>query len=111
MNLFNSPNHSGRTMALRFTQPLTEMSTRNLREVRVKGGRRARLTPSQSSVSRLLQGSVTGVLGSHPPLVNLTPVERKCYWAYYRTRDRPSNNLTLNTRYVKTLQICKLTTV
>jgi hypothetical protein len=27
---FNLPNHSSRTMALRLTQPLTEMSTRNL---------------------------------------------------------------------------------
>jgi hypothetical protein len=30
LNFFNSPNPSSRTMALGSTQPLTEMSTRNL---------------------------------------------------------------------------------
>jgi hypothetical protein len=30
IRFFNSPNHSNRTMALGSTQPLTEMSTRNL---------------------------------------------------------------------------------
>jgi hypothetical protein len=38
-------------MALVATQPLTEMSTRNLPGL--KGGRRLRLTTSQSSVNRL----------------------------------------------------------
>jgi hypothetical protein len=42
---------SSRIMALRSTQPLTEMSTRNLPGV--KGGWRVRLTTSPSSVSRL----------------------------------------------------------
>jgi hypothetical protein len=37
----NLPNLSGRTMALGSTQPLTEMSTTNLKETwGVKGGRR-----------------------------------------------------------------------
>jgi hypothetical protein len=38
-------------MAVRSTQPVTEMSTRNL--LRVKGGRRIRLTSLSQSASRL----------------------------------------------------------
>jgi hypothetical protein len=47
--------HSGRTMALGSTQPLTEMSTRNLkkRNLGVKCGRRVGLTTLPPSVSRL----------------------------------------------------------
>jgi hypothetical protein len=49
---FNWPNPSSSTMTLWSTQPLTEMSTRNLPGV--KGGRRVRLTspPSVSWLSR-----------------------------------------------------------
>jgi hypothetical protein len=46
---FNLPNPSSRTMALGSTQPLTEMSTRNL----PGSGRRLRMTTSPPSVSRL----------------------------------------------------------
>jgi hypothetical protein len=47
--------HSGRTMALGLSQPLTEMSTRNLKKETwgVKGGRRVGLTTLPQSVSRL----------------------------------------------------------
>jgi hypothetical protein len=49
---FNWPNPSSCTMALGLTQPLTQMSTRNL-PGGVKGGRRVRLTTLLQSVSRL----------------------------------------------------------
>jgi hypothetical protein len=51
----NLPNPSGCTMALESTQPLTEMSIRNLkkRNLRGKGGRRVGLTTLPPAVSRL----------------------------------------------------------
>jgi hypothetical protein len=51
MNSFNLPDPFNRTMALGFTQPLTEMSTGEFQGV--KRGRRLRLTNLQPSVSRL----------------------------------------------------------
>jgi hypothetical protein len=60
---FNLPNRSSRTMALGTTQPLTEMSTRNLPE-RVKCGRRVGMTTLPSSVSRLSRQNV-GASTSH----------------------------------------------
>jgi hypothetical protein len=51
----NLPNPSSCTMALGSTEPLTEMSTRNLKKETwgVKGGRRVGLTTLPPSVSRL----------------------------------------------------------
>jgi hypothetical protein len=51
IEFFNLPNISIRTMALEFTHPLKEMSTRNL--LGVKRGRRVRLTNLPPSVCRL----------------------------------------------------------
>jgi hypothetical protein len=51
IGFFSLPNPSSRTMALGSTQPLTEISTRNLPGV--KGSRLLRLTVSPSSVSQL----------------------------------------------------------
>jgi hypothetical protein len=44
IGLFDSPNPSSRTMALGSTQPLTEMSTRNLARGKGRPGRKADLT-------------------------------------------------------------------
>jgi hypothetical protein len=52
IEFFNSFNPSSSTMALGSTQPLTEISTRNL-PGEVNGCRRLRLTTSPPSVSRL----------------------------------------------------------
>jgi hypothetical protein len=41
VDFFNVPNLSSRTMALRSTQPLTEMSTRNFPGVKKRPARRA----------------------------------------------------------------------
>jgi hypothetical protein len=58
IGFFNWPTPSSRTMALGLTEPLTEMSTRNLPGV--KGGRQVRQTTSQLSVSLhiLLEGEL-----------------------------------------------------
>jgi hypothetical protein len=52
IGFFNWSNPSTRTMALRSTEPLTQMSIRNLPR-RIKGGQRVRLTTWLPSVSRL----------------------------------------------------------
>jgi hypothetical protein len=51
----NLPNPSGRTMTLGSTQPLTEMSTRNLKKgnLWVKGGRSVGLITLPPTVNRL----------------------------------------------------------
>jgi hypothetical protein len=53
IGFFNLPNPSRRTVALGSTQPLTEMSTWNLPEV--KGCRRAKLTSLPPSLSHCLE--------------------------------------------------------
>jgi hypothetical protein len=52
LDFSSSPNPSSCTMALGLTQPLTEISTRNL-SGGVKGGQYLRLTTSLPSVSHL----------------------------------------------------------
>jgi hypothetical protein len=55
LDFLNWPNPSSHTMALGSTQPLTEMSTRNILGIflGVKGGRRVRLTALPPIMSRL----------------------------------------------------------
>jgi hypothetical protein len=68
VDFFNCPNPSSRTMALGSTQPLTEMSIRNLPEGGgVDGGRRVGLTTLPPSVSRLSRQNV-GASVSHNPM-------------------------------------------
>jgi hypothetical protein len=58
-NFFNLPNSSSRTMALWLTQPITEISTRNIPGGGgIKGGGRVRLTNVPPSVSRLCRENV-----------------------------------------------------
>jgi hypothetical protein len=61
---FNWPNPSSCTMALWSTQPLTEMSTRNLPGGKVR--QRFGLTTSPPSVSRLSRNVVAST--SHKPM-------------------------------------------
>jgi hypothetical protein len=82
------PNPSGRTVALRSTQPLTEMSTRNLkkRNLGVKCGQRVGLTNLPPSVSRLSKecGSLNLSQPNGPPLpltgISLPSVPHKSSW-------------------------------
>jgi hypothetical protein len=65
VNFFNWPNPSSRTMALGSTQPLTEMSTRNL-PGGVKGGWHVGLTTLLPSVSRLSRQNVGASTSCNP---------------------------------------------
>jgi hypothetical protein len=65
VDFFNWPNPSSRTMALASTQPLTQMSIRNLLGGKV--GRRVGLTTLPPSVSQLSRQNV-GVSTSDNPM-------------------------------------------
>jgi hypothetical protein len=64
VDFFNLPNPLSRTTAMRSTQPLTEMSTRNLPGIKE---RLTRLTTLPPSVSRLSRENV-GASTSHKPM-------------------------------------------
>jgi hypothetical protein len=64
VDFFNLPNPSSRTMALESTQPLTEMSTRNLPGGKKRPARRADNLPP--SVSRMSEN--VGASTSHNPM-------------------------------------------
>jgi hypothetical protein len=53
VGFFSLPNSSSRTMAMESTQPLTEMSTRNL-PGRVKGGRPARRADNLTAICEVI---------------------------------------------------------
>jgi hypothetical protein len=65
VDFFNLPNPSSRTMALGSTQPLTEISTRNL-PAGVKGRQRIGLTTLPLSMRRLSRKNVGASISQNP---------------------------------------------
>jgi hypothetical protein len=80
VDFFNLPIPSSRTMALGSTQPLTEMSTRNL-PAGVKGGWRMRLTTLPPSVSWLSKENV-GASMAHTTLWAFTAGYRDSFFTH-----------------------------
>jgi hypothetical protein len=72
LDFFNLPNSSNRTMTLKSTQPLTELSTRNLTGG-VKGGQCIRLTALPPSTSNCLEN--VGASTFHNPMSPHGPLQ------------------------------------
>jgi hypothetical protein len=78
IKLFNLPNPSSNTMALGFTQPVTEMNTRN--HPIVKCGWHVRLTPLPPSVSRLSrQYGILNISQPYRPPWPVTAIAFLCF--------------------------------
>jgi hypothetical protein len=99
LDSFNLRNPASRTMALGTTQPLTEISTRNLPEG-IKGGRRVRLSILPPSVSPL--PIRCGSIDVSQPYGPSQPVIRIAFLQHTKATAHPLHSLLLSTSLIST---------